>query len=122
MTLDQDFYQMVLDFFSIEAQRHNEIMATLSDVQSKLAALNTSLDAKAKASADAHSSLKSAVDKTLADLAATGAAGHAAVLDSIIASIDDTKAKVDGDPLPDAINAMTTDLTKAIGAVPIPAV
>src|SRR2546430_10403040 len=70
MTPDEDFQQTVRDYFGIEAQRHRDIMATLAETLSQITEINTSIDAKAIASAEAHASLRAAVEKTLADLAA----------------------------------------------------
>jgi hypothetical protein len=119
---DEDFQQTVRDYFGIEAQRHMEIMATLAEILSQITAMNTSIDAKATASAEAHASLTAAVEKTLADLAATGAAGHSAVLDKIGTALRDTQAKIDSDRLPDTVKSMEAEITKAIGAVPVPSV
>jgi Tfp pilus assembly major pilin PilA len=119
---DEDFQQTVRDYFGIEAQRHRDIMATLAEILSQITEINTSIDAKATASAEAHASLRAAVEKTLADLAATGAAGHASVLDKIGAVLKDTQAKIDSDRLPDTVRSTEAEITKAIGAVPVPSV
>lgn len=75
-------------------------MATLTDITTEIAAIKTS-----------HASLKAAIEKALADLAATGAAGHAAVLDAVVTDLKDTRVTMDAD---------TTEITAAIMAVPVP--
>jgi hypothetical protein len=111
---------MVLDYFGIEAERNGDIMATLAEIHSQITAMNTSIEAHATAITEAHASLKTAVEKTLAELSATGAAGHASVLDEIKTALTGTQAKIDADHLADAVKAIEAEITKAIGVVPVP--
>ena len=71
---DEDFKQTVLDYFGIEQQRHQSIMAIITDVQANNKAI--------LANVTEHVANTKAM---LAELAATGALGHAAVLDGIVA-------------------------------------
>lgn len=98
---DEDFQQTMLDYFGIEAQRHRDIMANIEDVKKQ----NEEIKA-------AVTSLTTSVHKALGDLAATGAAGHAAVLDTIVA---------DQAAVLNAVKSSETELTAAVNAVPVPA-
>lgn len=98
---EQDFQQTMLDYFGIEAQRHRDIMANIEDVKKQ----NEEIKA-------AVTSLATSVHKALSELAATGAAGHAAVLDTIIA---------DQAAVLNAVKNSETELTAAVNAVPVPA-
>jgi hypothetical protein len=122
MTFEEDFYQTFRDFLEIEQRRHSNIMALLTDVTAKITAMNAAIDAKAAAHESALSALKVSVDKALADLTDTGAAGHAAVLDTIVAGMGDTMTKLDSLDMASKLSVMTTEITAAITAVPVPKV
>lgn len=98
--LDDDFATTVYDYFEIATQRNERIMATLADVQANHAAMKTELE-----------SLKTDVHKALADLTATGAAGHAAVLDVIVADQASMLA---------TMKDTNGEIKSAIAAVPVP--
>ena len=97
-------------------------MAILSDVTTKLMAMNAALDAKIAAHQSALTALKTSVEGALADLTASGSAGHAAVLDSIVAGMGDTETKIQSLDGADKLTAMTTEIITAIAAVPAPKV
>jgi hypothetical protein len=97
---DEDFKQTMIDYLGIELQRNERIMATLADVQANHAAMKTELE-----------SLKIDVHKALADLTATGAAGHAAVLDVIVA---------DQASMLTIMKDTNGEIKSAIAAVPVP--
>jgi uncharacterized protein YgbK (DUF1537 family) len=95
--------EALLDRYSqINAERNMIIMATLNDAMNQNAQIKSALD-----------ELRSSIEKALSDLAATGAAGHAAVLDKIVAGGADVLARV---------NSLKEEVTTTIAAVPTPSV
>jgi hypothetical protein len=102
---DADFETMMTDYFRIEAQRHRDIMAQASDIIAKIAALSASFD-----------TFKAAFDKEVADMSTTLPAGHAAVLDTFVAPLDELKAKMDmlGGEVPAKIKAMPVPGTSPV--------
>jgi hypothetical protein len=97
---DEDFQQMMLDYFSIEQQRHRDIMAQGSDILAKITAVSASIDA-----------MKTKFDTAMADISATVPAGHAAVLDTLSGPLDDLATK---------ITALGAEFEAKIKALPIP--
>lgn len=96
----EDFHQIFLDFLQIEAERHERIMAQASDLLTKITSLQTLV-----------STIKSDIDVALADMAATGAAGHSAVLDTIAVPLDE---------LMTTVNTFGADVKAKIKAMPVP--
>jgi hypothetical protein len=97
---DEEFQQMMLNYFGIAAQRHEEIMALGTDILAKLTATSGSFD-----------TFKATFEKELADISATVPAGHAAVLDGFVGPLDELKAKID---------ALTQDIPAKMAAVQVP--
>jgi len=101
---DEDFKQTVLDrldfFFDIEQKRHRDIMATSSDILAKITAISTTIDA-----------LKTKFDTAMTDMVATVPAGHAAVLDTFVAPLDELATK---------ITALGAEFEAKIKALPVP--
>jgi hypothetical protein len=81
---DDDFKQIMLDYFSIEQQRYREIMTQGSDILAKITEMKTSFDA-----------LKAALEKELVGVSETIPAGHSAVLDTFVAPMTDLKTQMD---------------------------
>jgi hypothetical protein len=97
---EDDFQQMMLDYFSIEQRRHQDIMAQASDILAKIMAIGTSLDA-----------MKTTFDKAMADVSETVPAGHAAVLDTLTPALDEIATK---------IVALGPEMAAKIKALPVP--
>src|SRR5437879_2987187 len=87
----EDITAMMLDFFSIVNERNREILAQGSDILAKIAALQSSAD-KNSASLD---TLKTDLEKVIADVSATVPAGHAAVFDTLVAPLDKVQASME---------------------------
>jgi hypothetical protein len=96
----EDFQQMVLDYFSIEQRRHQDIMAQASDILAKITAAVALFE-----------TTKTNLDKVLADYSATAPAGHAAVLDTLAPPLD---------ALATTISAFGTEMEAKIKALPVP--
>jgi hypothetical protein len=97
---DEDFRQTVLDYFDIEQQRHREQMAQASDILAKITAVVASIDA-----------MKTKFDTAMTDMVATVPAGHAAVLDTLVAPLDDLATK---------IMTLGSEFEAKIKALPVP--
>jgi hypothetical protein len=97
---DDDFKQEVLDLFGDSAQRHRSIMAILAEVKAQNDAILTEL-----------ANLTTETHKALADYTALCGAGHAAILDGIVA--DQTN-------LLTVIKNTSGEIKSAIAAVPMP--
>lgn len=100
MTDEEDFRQTLYDYFSIEAQRHRDIMTQGSEILAKIADVSTSLD-----------TLKTNLEKTLAGASETIPAGHAAVLDTFVGPLDGLKKK---------IADLEGEMTARVGVIPVP--
>jgi hypothetical protein len=98
---NEDFKQTVLDYFEIEQRRYQSIMALITDVQ-----------ANNKAILAAVTEHVANVKTMLAELAATGAVGHAAVLDGVVADQVEILA---------AVKAADEEIVAAGKAVQLPA-
>jgi hypothetical protein len=98
---DEDFKRILIDhIIGVTTQRHEDIMAQASDTLAKITAAVTLLE-----------TMKTNLDKVLADYSATAPAGHAAVLDTFTAPLDDLATK---------ISAFGTDMEAKIKALPVP--
>jgi hypothetical protein len=100
MTFEEDFYQMMLDYFSIEQRRHQDIMAQASDIIAKITAIGASLD-----------TMKATFDKTMTDMSAILPGGHAAVMDTLTGPLDEMLTK---------IAAFGVEMEAKIKALPVP--
>jgi hypothetical protein len=113
--VNEDFKQTVLDFINmVTTQRHREIMAQGSDILAKIATLQTSAD-KNSASLD---TLKTDLDKVIADVSATVPAGHAAVLDTLVGPLD--KVQATQDEVDKKIAALNEEAAAKIGVISVP--
>jgi hypothetical protein len=97
---DDDFKRIVLDYFEIATQRDLRTMAQAADILAKIAAIGTSIDA-----------MKATFDKAMADMSATLPGGHAAVLDTLTAPLDEIVTKV---------GTLGTEMEAKIKALPVP--
>ena len=87
-------------------------MAIMNGFDTKVTEINPKLDAmKAQ-----HGDLKTSVDKAIVDLGAAVAAGHASVLDSIMATLTAYSDKLTA--MGTEMTGMQTEITTAIAAVP----
>ena len=75
-------------------------MAQASDILAKIAAIGTSID-----------TMKATFDKAMADMSATLPGGHAAVLDTLTAPLDEIVTKV---------GSLGTEMEAKIKALPVP--
>lgn len=100
MNVDENFKQMMEDYFSIEAERHRSIMAQGSEILAKIMAVSASID-----------SIKETFDKAMADMAATLPAGHEAVLDTFAAPLDELATKV---------STLGSEFQASIKSLPVP--
>jgi hypothetical protein len=95
-TSNADFRQMVLDFFSITTQRHEEIMTSNQDVMNAIAAHTTAL-----------AKLDTTIKTAISDMGTGGDAARA----GFVTALTDASAK---------LATMETELTAAIAAVTSP--
>jgi hypothetical protein len=102
MTPDEDFLRMMLDYFSIAQERHYEIMTQGSEILAKINAAMTTVDA-----------MKAKFDAAMVGIRQNIPAGHAAVLDSLAAPLDELVAK---------FTAFEAEMEAAIKAIPVPGV
>jgi hypothetical protein len=97
---DEDFKQTVLDYFQIATQRNVITMAALADVKSGQDAILAEIETLVKENREALGALKD-----------TGAAGHSAVLDDIMAG---------NQKIHDAIKNASGELKSTIATTPMP--
>ena len=97
---DEDFKRTVLDYFEIATQRDLRTMAQAADILAKITTALTTIE-----------TVKANLDKVLTDYSATAPAGHAAVLDTLVAPIDEVVTKV---------AALGTEFETKIKALPVP--
>jgi len=115
-----DFKRTLYDYYRIEARRHGDTMAAITDVNVGIAALHTAIDAKTAAFSDAVTSLKGSVETAIGDLTTAGAAGQSALLDTIVAALRDVLAKINAFDSADQLNVLKAEVAKAIATVPVP--
>ena len=72
MNLGDDFYRMMLDYFSIEQRRHHDIMTSNQDVMDAIAALTT-----------AQTHLSASIATAISDMGTGGDAARAAMVTAL---------------------------------------